>query len=100
MSGMMRVMLEATRTLCVWIFNLFWHYCIDPASPFGEPWNNWSFLEAFGFILLIIGQSTYGELLKLPGFYYPPPSCAASPAHFASPVRLKGGLATPMGHMS
>merc|ERR1712062_157776 len=81
MSGMMRVMLEATRTLCVWVFNLFWHYCVDPTSGFGEAWNKWSYMEGFGFILLIIGQSTYGDLLKLPGFHYPP---------------LKGGLASPI----
>merc|ERR1712217_364136 len=56
MSGMMRVMLEATRTLCVWLFNLYWYYNVDSESLFGERWNNWSKLEGIGFVLLIVGQ--------------------------------------------
>jgi drug/metabolite transporter (DMT)-like permease len=97
MSGMMRVMLEATRTLCVWVFNLIWYYLVDPNSLFGERWTGWSYLELLGFIFLIVGQTTYGEVLKLPGFYYPPATPAGSPARFQSPIRLKGAcLASPI----
>merc|ERR1712226_1708900 len=74
MSGMMRVMLEATRTMCVWVFNLGWHYLVDPQSPFGEEWTYWSYFEAVGFVLLILGQMTYGEKVRWPGFEYPPMS--------------------------
>jgi len=99
MSGMMRVMLEATRTMCVWIFNLVWHYAVDANSIFGEAWTKWSYFEAVGFLFLILGQMTYGEKIKWTclGLRYPPaetqdmcsPQLRASPragiAAFMSP---------------
>jgi len=90
LSGVMRVMLEATRTLCVWLFTLFWHYVVDPSSPFGETWTNWSYLQALGFMVLIVGQATYGQKIVWPGLYYPPPDPPAE-AHFASPGAVRAG---------
>lgn len=90
MSGMMRVMLEATRTMCVWVFNLSWFYFVDSQSPFGEAWTHWSYLEAVGFAFLILGQMTYGEKLSWPGFEYPP----------ASPERLEGLRASPRANFA
>jgi len=90
LSGVMRVMLEATRTLCVWLFTLAWHYLIDQSSPFGETWTNWSYLQALGFGVLIVGQGTYGQRIIWPGLYYPPPDPPAE-AHFASPSAIRAG---------
>lgn len=84
MSGMMNVMLEATRTICVWIFNLIWHYYVNDRSNFGEPWTHWSYLEGMGFLLLILGQTAYSEILKLPGFAYPTPTSLPPPIGDAS----------------
>lgn len=102
MSGMMRVMLEATRTMCVWVFNLGWHYMVNPNSIFGEAWTTWSYLEAVGFLFLILGQMTYGEKIRWTclGLRYPTeleqemcsPQLRASPraglAAFMSPGAL------------
>merc|ERR1712232_1490982 len=67
-------MLEATRTMCVWVFNLGWYYLVNPRSQFGEAWTAWSYFEALGFMFLILGQMTYGEKLRWTclGLYYPP----------------------------
>jgi len=97
MSGVMRTMLEATRTLMVWIFNLGWHYFVNPNSMFGEAWTTWSYLELFGFALLILGQATYGAKLKFPGLYYPPDD-PSSVHGFTSPAAvLAGVMQTPAG---
>eukprot|EP00437_Effrenium_voratum_P043306 CAMPEP_0181468900 /NCGR_PEP_ID=MMETSP1110-20121109/37726_1 /TAXON_ID=174948 /ORGANISM="Symbiodinium sp., Strain CCMP421" /LENGTH=360 /DNA_ID=CAMNT_0023593759 /DNA_START=26 /DNA_END=1105 /DNA_ORIENTATION=+ len=72
LSAVHRVMLEALRTLIVWIFGLSVHYLVDPKSLIGEVWTAWSWLEVVGFVLLVLGQMIYGEMLKVPGLYYPP----------------------------
>lgn len=94
LSGVMRVMLEATRTICIWVFGLVWHYGVDPTAPFGERWTSWSYVQAFGFVLLLTGQATYGEKLKWTGewtgypFFYPQPSPQQT---FTSPTALRTG---------
>lgn len=99
-TGVFRTMLEATKTLTVWLFNLVWHYCVNPNSRFGEPWNMWSYLELVGFLLLLLGQVTYSAKLKWPGFSYPPESAEmveTSPVAFASPIAMRTGvLASPV----
>jgi drug/metabolite transporter (DMT)-like permease len=89
LSGVMRVMLEASRTLCIWLFTLFWHYCVDSSSPFGEAWTAWSPLQAFGFVILVIGQATYGQKIVWPCLYYPPTE--PSTDDFASPGAIRAG---------
>merc|ERR1719172_45937 len=51
LSAVHRVMLEASRTLIVWFFDLGVHYLVDPSSSFGEVWTVWSYLQALGFVL-------------------------------------------------
>lgn len=93
LSAVHRVMLEALRTLIVWAFGLWVHYCVDRTSLMGEVWTKWSYLEVAGFVLLVLGQMIYGEMLKIPGLYYPPKdeveSVMASPGalrNLSSPV--------------
>merc|ERR1719277_780810 len=71
LSAVHRVMLEAFRTSIVWVFGLIVHYYFDPASPFGEAWTPYSWIEVLGFIVLMLGQAVYGEMVKIPGLAYP-----------------------------
>merc|ERR1712151_200101 len=88
----MRVMLEATRTLVIWLFCLCWHL-YDPASPFGETWTDWSFLQLVGFFVLAVGQATYGQKILWPCMFYPEPETSAE--NFVSPSALRAGTFSP-----
>jgi len=90
LSSVHRVLIEASRTVCVWGVNLFIHYVIDPNSPFGEVWTPYSFLQLFGFMLILTGQATHGGVLRWPCFYYPPPDF--QPKRFTSPVADINGV--------
>eukprot|EP00928_Gymnodinium_smaydae_P079224 TRINITY_DN63208_c0_g1_i1.p1 TRINITY_DN63208_c0_g1~~TRINITY_DN63208_c0_g1_i1.p1 ORF type:complete len:417 (+),score=49.58 TRINITY_DN63208_c0_g1_i1:177-1427(+) len=70
LSGTMRMMLDALRTLGIWAFFLVVHL-VDETSPFGERFTTWSWLQLGGFAVLVVGQAVYGEVLKLPCFRYP-----------------------------
>ncbi|KAF4685610.1 hypothetical protein FOZ60_006341 [Perkinsus olseni] len=72
LSAVHRTMLEATRTAVIWVCDLIIQYFIAPGSNFGEVWTAWSWLQLFGFLLLVLGQAVYSDLVKVPGFYYPP----------------------------
>ncbi|CAE8682784.1 unnamed protein product [Polarella glacialis] len=101
LSGIHRMMLDASRTMVIWAFCLFIHYRVDPRSPFGEAWTDHSLLQLGGFFVLIVGQAIYGEFIRIPGLKYPPPNLMEdmympSPAaamHMASPLppRRDGG---------
>jgi len=65
-----RTMLEASRTSAIWIVGLSVHYYVDPTIGFGEKWLPYSWMEGVGFLLLLAGQMTYGEILKWPCFNY------------------------------
>jgi len=92
LSAVHRMMLDASRTMVIWAFGLYVHYCFDPNSKFGESWNSYSYIQLVGFVILVTGQAIYGEVLKLPGLRYPPATLAAlhaSPAaaaYLASPL--------------
>jgi len=98
LSGIHRMMLDASRTLVIWSFGLFVHYRIDKQSPFGEVWTSNSYIQLVGFFVLVTGQAVYGEVLRIPGLWYPPsqdldmdamisPSAAL---HMASPLPREG----------
>jgi len=59
-----RTILEAARTLCIWITNLFIYYTIN--NNFGEVWTDWSYLELGGFMLLLLGMFIYNRVIELP----------------------------------
>jgi len=90
LSSVHRVLIEASRTVCVWGVNLFIHYVVDPNSPFGEVWTPYSFLQLFGFMLILTGQATHGGVLRWPCFSYPVPE--NQPKRFTSPVADFNGL--------
>lgn len=66
-SAVNRTILEAARTVLIWIVMLI---CAYSGAPFGELWVNWSFLELFGFIFLVTATFLYNAILKLPFFKY------------------------------
>lgn len=73
LSAVHRMMLDASRTILIWIFGLWVYYCYDSTSSFGESWTQYSPWQLVGFVVLVAGQAVYGEVLKLPGFDYPEP---------------------------
>lgn len=95
LSAVHRTMLEASRTMGIWLVDLFVHYVIDnPADPqitFGEAWTPYSPLQLLGFFILLCGQSVYGGVIKVPGLFYPPEPPVGkweSPSSVLSPVAL------------
>jgi len=56
-----RTILEAMRTLCIWIVDLFIYYAITESH--GEKWTVWSWLELAGFGLLVTGTFIYNRFL-------------------------------------
>ncbi|KAH0787500.1 Integral membrane protein [Histomonas meleagridis] len=66
-SAVNRTILEAARTLFIWIVTLI---CAYAGAGFGELWVNWSFLELGGFFLLVLATFIYNDVFKLPCFNY------------------------------
>lgn len=80
LSGVHRMMLEASRTMFIWIINLCVFYFIDPKLGFGEEWTNWSWIQLIGFLFVIFGQTIYGAVVKIPGFTYSDRTPVPSPS--------------------
>ena len=68
-SAINRTIMEAARTLLIWVCMLI---CAKTDAGFGELWVNWSWLELAGFIILVLSSLVYNGILKLPGFHYEP----------------------------
>jgi len=97
LSAVHRTMLEASRTMGIWLVDLGVHYLIDPKISFGEAWTAYSPLQLLGFFILLAGQSVYGGVLKLPGFEYPPEAPQSkweSPSSVFAPSPLPPAEAT------
>jgi len=92
LSGVHRMMLDASRTMVIWAFGLYVHYYCDPTSSFGEELTPYSGLQLVGFLVLVSGQAVYGEVLKVPGLVYPPLAPVATFTTPASSVHLSTPL--------
>eukprot|EP00416_Gambierdiscus_australes_P017811 CAMPEP_0171063782 /NCGR_PEP_ID=MMETSP0766_2-20121228/5885_1 /TAXON_ID=439317 /ORGANISM="Gambierdiscus australes, Strain CAWD 149" /LENGTH=410 /DNA_ID=CAMNT_0011519743 /DNA_START=52 /DNA_END=1284 /DNA_ORIENTATION=+ len=86
LSGVHRTMLEASRTLVIWMLDLFVHYVVDKQIAFGESWSVYSWLQLAGFAVLISGQAIYGGIIRLPCLTY---DLAALPENPASPAAMQ-----------
>jgi len=65
LTAVHRTLLDACRTLVVWITSLFIYYVVD--KSFGEAWNiNYGMFQVDGFMLLLIGTAMYNQLFKIP----------------------------------
>jgi len=89
LSAVHRMMMDASRTLVIWLFDLGVHYLWDSSSTFGESITPYSGLQLVGFMILVTGQATYGQVISLPCLPTPP----ASPQMFCSPSAMKSGMA-------
>lgn len=90
LSAVHRTMFMALRTLIVWVVDLTVHYVIDPTSPWGEAWSPYSYLELFGFLVLVTGQFIYAGILVVPGLRYAPsPVTGPAAENFSSPGAMK-----------
>lgn len=60
-SSLARSVLDVTRTVIIWGLGLI---LLKPGK--NEPWEEFHFLELLGFIILIIGNFIYNEILVFP----------------------------------
>eukprot|EP00186_Timspurckia_oligopyrenoides_P003849 CAMPEP_0182446334 /NCGR_PEP_ID=MMETSP1172-20130603/4133_1 /TAXON_ID=708627 /ORGANISM="Timspurckia oligopyrenoides, Strain CCMP3278" /LENGTH=447 /DNA_ID=CAMNT_0024642247 /DNA_START=75 /DNA_END=1418 /DNA_ORIENTATION=+ len=58
LTGVHRVIIETLRTLFVWLIDMLCWYVITPGY-FGEPWTQYSPMQAVGFCFLVLGTLTY-----------------------------------------
>jgi len=90
LSAVHRTMFMASRTMIVWMVDLYVHYYVDSSIAYGEKWTVYSYLQLGGFFVLVTGQAIYAGLIKIPGFQYteasPVLKCASS---FSSPASMK-----------
>ncbi|XP_065058715.1 solute carrier family 35 member F6-like [Rhopilema esculentum] len=64
LTAVHRTLLDACRTLVVWVVSLFIYYAID--ETFGEVWNKtYGMFQVDGFMLLLIGTAMYNQLIDL-----------------------------------
>eukprot|EP00877_Chromochloris_zofingiensis_P012180 jgi/Chrzof1/7215/Cz02g15020.t1 len=59
LGAVFRTVLETMRTLFVWLLGLLLWY----TTPWGlgESWTAWSYLQALGFVILVLGTLVYGK---------------------------------------
>ncbi|KAA8497787.1 Solute carrier family 35 member F6 [Porphyridium purpureum] len=58
LTGVARVIIETLRTLFVWLIDMLCWYVITPGY-FGEPWTQYSWMQAVGFVFLVLGTLVY-----------------------------------------
>ncbi|XP_078001326.1 solute carrier family 35 member F6-like [Glandiceps talaboti] len=64
LTAVHRTLIDACRTMLVWLVSLFIYYTID--KDFGEAFNKtWGLLQIDGFMFLVIGTGLYNELFDL-----------------------------------
>jgi hypothetical protein len=87
-SAVVRTIMEALRTLCIWIVEvlLFYGFKLSDSDyghqhpDIGEELTIWSVLEFVGFLLFFTASAVYNRLIELPIFKYPPPKTAGNEA--------------------
>jgi len=92
-----RTILEACRTLCIWIVQLFIHYVVKWEGK-GEKWDDWSFLQLGGFCIMLLGTFTYSKLLKWPFLHYNPPKVSDVDNLDKTPINGSGAGPDDMAH--
>eukprot|EP01124_Arcella_intermedia_P025513 TRINITY_DN4571_c0_g1_i1.p1 TRINITY_DN4571_c0_g1~~TRINITY_DN4571_c0_g1_i1.p1 ORF type:complete len:388 (+),score=56.82 TRINITY_DN4571_c0_g1_i1:11-1174(+) len=70
LSAIHRTILDTLRTITIWVVELFIYYALK-LPTYGEDWDDWSYLQAGGFMLLVIGTLIYNKILKVPFMFYP-----------------------------
>ena len=70
LSAVVRTLIDALRTLSVWLVEIIIFYGIAPDSGYGEGWHQYSWLQVIGFALLVLGTLIYNSIIKFPCFNY------------------------------
>eukprot|EP01010_Urceolus_cornutus_P004312 NODE_662_length_1445_cov_295.104585_g500_i0.p1 GENE.NODE_662_length_1445_cov_295.104585_g500_i0~~NODE_662_length_1445_cov_295.104585_g500_i0.p1 ORF type:complete len:436 (+),score=120.70 NODE_662_length_1445_cov_295.104585_g500_i0:59-1309(+) len=73
-SAVVRTIMEACRTACIWVVQVILYYSLDGTEygathEVGEQLTKWSALQAVGFGFLVLGSMVYGAVIKLPMFF-------------------------------
>jgi hypothetical protein len=68
LTAVHRTLVDASRTILVWVVDLFVYYVID--ENYGEAWQKYSWIQFVGFFLLICGTLVYNSVIKIPFVRY------------------------------
>jgi len=61
MGALSRVVAETVRTMLIWGGDLWLYYNFrTKTARIGEPWTQYSWIEAVGFLVLVVGTASYG----------------------------------------
>jgi len=63
-----RTIVDALALIAMWVVGLILYYTTD--GKYGQPWNNYSYVQLGGFVLLVLGTAIYNEILRFPCFNY------------------------------
>lgn len=67
LTAVHRTLIDSTRTICIWLVDIVIYYAIN--KDFGEPWNTpGSYLQLYGFSLLVLGTLIYNKTIEIPCF--------------------------------
>lgn len=61
LGAVFRTVLETTRTLFVWLVDLVLFYTPLGMGKLGESWSGYSWVQAAGFVVLVVGTVVYGR---------------------------------------
>lgn len=61
LGAVFRTVLETTRTLFVWLVDLLLFYTPLGLGKLGESWSMYSWIQAAGFVVLVVGTIVYGR---------------------------------------
>lgn len=77
LSAVARMVFDQLTIVFVWIVQLAIHWFVSGNSLLeekygraGEAWTNWSWLQLFGFVLMVLGACVYQKIIKLPWIDY------------------------------
>lgn len=103
LGAVFRTVLETTRTLFVWLVDLVLFYTPLGLGKLGESWSSSSWIQAFGFVVLVAGTIIYGrgdeeeeaEIAAAEGAYEPIPEEEAMVAE-GMPIRPQASMTQPI----
>merc|ERR1712224_926367 len=88
-SAVTRCLVDSCRTLVVWLVSLVLFYSGHEA--WGSPWTSYSWLQATGFVLLVLGTLIYNSVVQVPCFQYKHPNYEKPAAASWSPKMALAG---------
>ena len=75
-SAVARMVFDQLTIVFVWVVQLFIHWFVigteyeEKYGKAGEAWTKWSWLQLFGFSLMVFGACIYQRVIKLPWVTY------------------------------